>query len=510
MPDLSQVLSHVADSLRDDGAQFAPRVLEILSAAMAFLLSTGNAIDSDIAAASYLTAQLRFDNAKRSAVVLGISPDLIPDIQPSPLGVDYQLAQVLTRGTPSQVQVAATVLYCWHAVAAMKGDESRVERLQQIADAAKRQNSQNPLVVQTLSTEMAKVKVSACSAPVSGEYFFSISIDLVASTDAKTRIMRAAQNDPQKIDSLNALLYREFCRIERKFYEGAVDHYGTAAPIDPAKFFTVKGIGDEIWILCSADGITIPQIGQRLIDAAIKVASQTASFLASENDEGPSFDPNFDYGHIEPIRSPIKVFIDLIGHASNLARLRDEALVEAIPNLLKVYHQRDPTTSEIVMVARRMSLSGCEPVGWWSFHEFRTDYIGHEIDRFFRTTKSAIPGTVTIGDSMVREMGLNFKPAVQEIHTVCTKAGTPLFGGNPTDPIHARARTLKAEELKGIGYDYDTYTLFAPRTLNALYVQMNADTRNGFPVIPYDDTAALISPEVVSDLVKEIVDLQNR
>jgi hypothetical protein len=42
------------------------------------------------------------------------------------------------------------------------------------------------------------------------------------------------------------------------------------------------------------------------------------------------------------------------------------------------------------------------------------------------------------------------------------------MGGEPLDPVHARIRTLKPEELKGIGYAYDTFTLFAPRLLKSL------------------------------------------
>jgi len=287
--------------------------------------------------------------------------------------------------------------------------------------------------------------------------------------------MRLARGDREKIDKLNEQIYGEFCGIERKFYEGAVSPHGTARPIDPAKFFKVKGIGDEIWILCDVTAAEVPHVGHRLIHAPIEVARQSVRLLATEDDESPAFDPAFNYGQIEPIRSPIKMFIDLLSHGSNAT------------------------------VARRMSLSGCEAGGWWSFHEFRTDYIGHEVDRFFRTTKSAIPGTVTIGASMAREMGLSFKPTSEAIYAVSNNAGAPLIGGVPADPVHARIRTLKPDELKGIGYAYDTYMLFAPRTLKGLYVQMEADERNKIPALPYHDTAALISPGAVDDLVQKIV-----
>ena len=68
MPTLSNILEHLAESLRNNGARFAPPVLEVMAAVTTFVLATGNATDSDIAAASYLAAQLGSDEAKRVAV----------------------------------------------------------------------------------------------------------------------------------------------------------------------------------------------------------------------------------------------------------------------------------------------------------------------------------------------------------------------------------------------------------------------------------------------------------
>lgn len=505
MPTLSDVLAHLADRLRDNGAQFAPRGLDVMSAAASFLLATGNKIDSDVAAASYLSAQLISNDASKAAAALGIDRDLIPMLSPSSVGAYHQLGQVLATGTPSQATVAATVLYSWCVVAGKKGDNGYLTKLKAVANAATLQGSQNPTLAGTLVAEMRKLSPSKCLTSASSEYLFSISIDLGGSTDAKTRIAKLAQGDSSKVDKLNEKIYREFCRIEKEFYKNTVRHCGTIPPVDPAKFFTVKGIGDEIWILCDVAAEDISQVGRRLIDAALQIACQSVQFLATMNDEGGSFDPRFDHGLIESVRSPIKVFIDLLSHASSLGRLRDEALVEAIPELLETYHRRKPTPMEVSTVARRLSFYGYEPMGWWNFHEFRTDYIGHEIDRFFRTTKSSLPGTVTVGESMARAMGLNFRPTAQGIHSVFSGDSAPLMGGVPADQVHAGIRTLNPDELKGIGYAYDTYVLFAPRALNAIYVKMEVDKRNETPAMPYHDTEGLIPSKVVGDIVKEII-----
>jgi len=50
------------------------------------------------------------------------------------------------------------------------------------------------------------------------------------------------------------------------------------------------------------------------------------------------------------------------------------------------------------------------------------------------------------------------------------------MAGHPADPVHACKRTLNADQLKGIGYSYDTYTCSPPDLQQGLYVKMNADS----------------------------------
>jgi hypothetical protein len=66
--------------------------------AATFLLATSNSLDSDIAAASYLAAQLKSDDAKKAAVALGISPDLIPALSPACASRDQKVSA--SRASP--------------------------------------------------------------------------------------------------------------------------------------------------------------------------------------------------------------------------------------------------------------------------------------------------------------------------------------------------------------------------------------------------------------------------
>jgi hypothetical protein len=158
--------------------------------------------------------------------------------------------------------------------------------------------------------------------------------------------------------------------------------------------------------------------------------------------------------------------------------------------------------SDVVGVMRRLGLASFEPIGAATARSYRTDYIGQEIDRFFRATKMALPGVVTVGDTLAKAMELDFRPIEGDISTVYLD-DQPLRAGTPSDPIHCCRST--SDTWKGIGYAYSTHRLFAPRTLKGLFVQMDADRANKIPALPYDETAAVITRSTLDKLAEEIV-----
>lgn len=311
--------------------------------------------------------------------------------------------------------------------------------------------------------------------------------------------MRVGQGDPKRIDKFNTQIYSEFCKIEGEFYRYATNKGGVGKPIDLKRFFGVKGIGDEIWILCEAQADEVKWIGERLIDAALNIANKSIRFLATERDQDPmnGFSRDFDYGAIEPICSPIKVFIDTIEHASSLGNLRDDYLLQMIPQIRERSHGAPVPAAEITEVANRLCFGTSEARAWSRLQRYRTDYIGHEIDRFFRSTKAALPGTVAIGKTMADRLGLQLTGPKDGINNVLSDANTALRGGDPFDPIHYHSRLLTDEEMKGIGYSYITYILFSPRALNGLYQTSRTQKEQRIPTSSYEETQKLLSAEAV-------------
>jgi hypothetical protein len=94
----------------------------------------------------------------------------------------------------------------------------------------------------------------------------------------------------------------------------------------------------------------------------------------------------------------------------------------------------------------------------------------------------------------IRENGAQFSAQVLEIMSAASNVvpGSDRQSGDGDVATAAYAasqlksddaKKAAADQLKGIGYAYGTYTLFAPRSLNAIYVQMTADKENGFPAL---------------------------
>jgi hypothetical protein len=502
MPLLSSVLAKLSEQLRDNGAVVAHRPLELVAAIASFLEAATIRLDDEVAAAAFACALLAPADAQRAVEAVGIPLRLVPkgpSIETDAPVDDMEVVYAIECGDRQQATVAAALLFSRYWFAASTGDGARLKSLRGYIDIL-RSGCTSPYqdVVQTLIVEIDKAKIAQPPAPQAHNYVFSISIDLVGSTQAKARVMKVADGDLARIDELNSEIYSGFCRIEAEFYKAATNRYSNIPPISPDRFFAVKGIGDEFWIMCELAPTEVMEVGNRLINAAIEIAANTVDLLATQHKDGPRFDRNFDYGRIEPVTSPVKIFVDLLKHASNLGATRDAILAKTIPTLLQQFYERDPTQSEITKVTRNLGLATFEPFGVAAARSYRTDYRGHEIDRFFRATKTMLPGVVMIGETMAKEMRLEFLPYENGIFSVQTSDHIPLRAGKPEDPLYCIG--TPPEEWKGIDYLYSTYGLFAPRSLMGFYVNME-----GIKKSYHSDTAKRVSRSTLDKIVNEII-----
>ena len=489
---LPALLHRLADALAANRSGFSAFALHDVSAALSLLQAVGRDTDEAVVAAALTILLLPHDQAQRIVADLGMQIELVPNLIPNrPIAVDGQLIFAIANESRQSALVAAALFFASYNRAARGGDTARLNALRGWIDSLPLEG-RNSDVCATLRTKVANVVVRPAAELKHGHSVFSISIDLVGSTDAKTRVMKLADGNDARIDKFNTQIYKEFCRIERYFYQAATSKSGLADPLELNKFFAVKGIGDEIWILFELSPEKIKKQGARLIDAALQVAGKLVHFLATENEEPSPFDRHFDYGVTEPVIAPIKIFIDLVQHASNLGKMRDDELIAAIPQMLKESSGSEASNSEITEISQRLCFGTSEATPWARSQLYRTDYIGHEIDRFFRATKAALPGAVCVGESMVQRLGLT--PTIPTDGTaaaVLDSSGEFLRGGELRDPIHCVRKTLPEREMKGIGRAYETYVFFAPRDLNRSY--NSADTSRA----KFSATQELLTAELV-------------
>ena len=110
----------------------------------------------------------------------------------------------------------------------------------------------------------------------------------------------------------------------------------------------------------------------------------------------------------------------------------------------------------------------------------RSDFLGYEVDRFFRTTKAAYPQCVTIGQNLAKRLHLDTDkcplPSVTTGHTTVTAdaLGAPGVGEVKGDWKVIRTDLTK-EQLPGCDEDYTTYHIFSAKDLPKILKESKRD-----------------------------------
>ena len=328
-----------------------------------------------------------------------------------------------------------------------------------------------------------------------GATLISMSIDIAGSTEAKSRILAIAAEEGWR-HQLYESFYRQFLAAEDRFYEAILRPQPALHGImlDWRRLFVVKGIGDEIWLLYEVTPDSeahITAAAVRLVQGSLVLLDTTIHWAATEREHGPEFDPDaeMDERH-DTMNLAYKVHIDVISDAHEISRMRADYFRHRVPAYLgKEAHGDDSA-----------SLASCLNAGFVEVREqklhqvYRTDYIGHEVDRFFRTAKAAVPCAITMGEALFDRL----RPDVQLIAYPGLFRASIQYDRNPLQPGHGFRgwhdllfvrSELPAAELKGIGYSYRIYTLATRPQLNGIWFRghdqrdlLLAPTLERFPV----------------------------
>ena len=294
----------------------------------------------------------------------------------------------------------------------------------------------------------------------------SISMDVCGSTGAKTR-MKARAHSEKQLTKQYEDYYREFQLVEWDFYGALFRTVPGRVGLNWRRGFVVKGIGDEMWLLYEVPEEDLWKQGSlvaHLLHSALNVANnrRIGRTRAWGGDASPS-----------AVRGlPLKFYVDILDDCFEISKPRLDFILERLPQILGP--ENTWTDEDFVELGNRLHAGILEGPRKRLRTTFRTDYISWEVDRFFRASKSALPGVVTVGqDLFERVVDVSREPDEGLGGTRLHKAviECPLVEGVSKrfdhDFRYVR-RHLCASELKGVGSEYAVYRVLREMDLLGL------------------------------------------
>ncbi len=281
--------------------------------------------------------------------------------------------------------------------------------------------------------------------------FLSVSIDLVGSTAIKRAISRDRHGD---YASINAI-YERYAEI---MFDVEGDLYASIAAsevLDIRELFLVKIIGDEYWFLYEVnedEPERLEAIATSLIATLLDVFSEDRRFEMTDTQGTPC---HFDLS--------TKALVDLLTNALHLPQRRFSFFENKIMHLLGSEHQAmhlDP--SDYAAVCYGLNLRPQRPPSKELLGVTRSDYVGVQVDRFFRTTTACKPRLVTVGETLWDQLSLSHVPVKPgtAIQTVSSPNSNSLESG-----CSGACETIPASQMQGINMDYTVWHLFRDDTL---------------------------------------------
>lgn len=284
----------------------------------------------------------------------------------------------------------------------------------------------------------------------------SISFDVANSTQLKTTISEVAPSHERKQELLHQY-YRYLTRIETELYFKA-----NRAGIDLKHLFLVKNIGDELWYVYQFDDEDgVPASVLELIRIAGDIVGRSVSFVVSEREL--TLAEEMDYERMPAIQEKrigiaVKCFVDILDDYIDFSLDRINTVSNELEKLIQPDSQgrgRPETCKELIKaLSPSLHLGVITDTGTGIKHDgIRFDPIGHDVDRFFRTGKFALPGVVTIGQRLFASLQAGHTN--HEVKIRC-KHSPQNYQFSYYNFIE---RHIAKKELKGIGYSYSVYYL---------------------------------------------------
>ncbi|TLS66185.1 hypothetical protein FEF65_11385 [Mariprofundus erugo] len=296
--------------------------------------------------------------------------------------------------------------------------------------------------------------------------FLSISIDICGSTEAKAKLRKHAELIATEPTRLYEEFQRQVLRVEETFWTLL-----RSEGLEIERLFLIKTIGDELWYSYDLEGLhdfEVHAAMAKVINALVGMHTKSFDLVAA-----PDRDPN-DWENIDPstllrIGLPLKITVDQISDALEMNALREKYLKSHVASLLspperpgeRLVQEGDPDFNDLcnrLGIAHRVVTSN-------KVHTtIRSDFIGWEVDRFFRLTKEAMENAVLVGPEILEAFDTHKLIALDGPKTIFPDGSWEISEGFFYVCISAQSRTstgkvmiarknVSADKLKGIGED---------------------------------------------------------
>jgi len=298
--------------------------------------------------------------------------------------------------------------------------------------------------------------------------FISISIDLAGSTALKSDILEISKEDPENTQDLYRMIARLLYLRETAFYFQAI-HNG----LDINRFFVVKTIGDEIWIIYDIDGIALrtPEFNvscHGIIESLLTITEMPTSIsitsrrFTPEEENDPELQLRSEV-RVEQRHFALKAFVDIVDSFEDASQTRYDTLQGRFESLFPTgfdFTKLDPDQKKSLINRLNIGFVADRGNAKWDI-SYRTDPIGFEVDHFFRCSKTAKPCLVTCGSKLIDQI-LFEKPWSKEKQMLTQNCQLPYGDERRTSYTYYDViwENLQAKHLKGIGEEYLVCHLF--------------------------------------------------
>ena len=298
----------------------------------------------------------------------------------------------------------------------------------------------------------------------------SISIDLSGSTYVKQVLVENSVDDSERRKKLYAEFLKLFYGIEREFYISLLNR----TDLDFSKLFLVKSIGDEYWYVYEVDEddeTALARTAWVFFEVLIALFASERYFSLDGGDR--PLEAGSDSSAVTVIREfdlPIKCHVDLIKEPIEVNLERYEYLKD-IASIVRgdesaVYR----VDQEFIELCNRLNLGSADILGDRSRVSTRTDYIGLEVDRFFRVAQFCKPLILCVGQALMDKLNYEIEPAAPGLEHINVKVLALKVPNGPDDGWSTKRKyviseVIPAAMMRGIGESYTIYHLFGRNAL---------------------------------------------